>query len=123
MLLGDPGEAAAIAREQGAEGLRAVELQVGRPVLPMLAGTAPDLAGALERIRPAAVEWKLDGARIQVHRDGEDVGASSPAAWTTSPTGVPEIVERRAALPADVARAGRRGASRCARTAGRTRSR
>ena len=54
MLLGDPGEAAAIAREQGAEGLRAVELQVGRPVLPMLAGTAPDLAGALERILPAA---------------------------------------------------------------------
>ncbi len=39
----------------------------------MLAGIAADLGAALDRIVPAAVEWKLDGARIQVHRDGEDV--------------------------------------------------
>ena len=98
MLLGDPGETAAIAREQGAEGLRAVELQVGRPVLPMLAGTAPDLAGALERILPAAVEWKLDGARIQVHRDGGDVGVYTRSLDDVT-NRVPEIVEGVLALP------------------------
>ena len=98
MLLGDPGETAAIAREQGAEGLRAVELQVGRPVLPMLAGTAPDLAGALERILPAAVEWKLDGARIQVHRDGGDVGVYTRSLDDVT-SRVPEIVEGVLALP------------------------
>jgi len=53
--------------------LLAVTLQVGRPLQPMLAATAPTLAAALERISPAAVEWKIDGIRIQVHRAGEEV--------------------------------------------------
>jgi DNA ligase-1 len=39
----------------------------------MLAQSAEDVRGALERIRPAAVEWKLDGARIQIHRLGDEV--------------------------------------------------
>jgi DNA ligase-1 len=98
MLLGDAGEVAAIAREQGAEGLQTVELRVGRPVLPMLAGTAPDLAGALERILPAAVEWKLDGARIQVHRDGGQVGVYTRSLDDVT-SRVPEIVEGVLALP------------------------
>jgi DNA ligase-1 len=98
MLLGDPGEVAAIAREQGAEGLVEVELQVGRPVLPMLAGTAPDLAGALAKILPAAVEWKLDGARIQVHRSGDEVGVYTRSLDDVT-SRVPEIVEGVLALP------------------------
>ena len=53
--------------------LLAVTLEVGRPLQPMLAATAPTLAAALERISPAAVEWKIDGIRIQVHRAGEEV--------------------------------------------------
>jgi ATP-dependent DNA ligase I len=53
--------------------LLAVTLQVGRPLQPMLAATAPTLAAALERISPAAVEWKIDGIRIQVHRSGPEV--------------------------------------------------
>jgi DNA ligase-1 len=55
------------------QALRAVTLQVGRPVRPMLAATAPTVAAALERISPAAVEWKIDGIRIQVHRAGDDI--------------------------------------------------
>jgi DNA ligase 1 len=53
--------------------LSAVRLQVGRPAAPMLAASAPTVAAALERISPAAVEWKVDGIRIQVHRSGADV--------------------------------------------------
>jgi DNA ligase-1 len=98
MLLGDPGDVAAIAREGGPEALAAVELQVGRPVLPMLAGTAPDLAGALDKLLPAAVEWKLDGARIQVHRHGGDVGVYTRSLDDVT-SRVPEIVERVLALP------------------------
>ena len=55
------------------QALQAVALQVGRPLQPMLAATAPTLAAALERISPAAVEWKIDGIRIQVHRAGQEV--------------------------------------------------
>jgi DNA ligase-1 len=53
--------------------LRAFTLRVGQPVRPMLAASAPDLGAALARISPAALEWKIDGIRIQIHRDGESV--------------------------------------------------
>jgi ATP-dependent DNA ligase I len=66
--LGDPGAAGG-----GPDALRAVSLQVGRPAAPMLAATAPAVAAAMERISPAAVEWKIDGIRIQLHRSGDDV--------------------------------------------------
>jgi ATP-dependent DNA ligase I len=50
--------------------LRAFRLEVGRPLRPMLAASAPAVAAAFERMSPAAVEWKIDGIRIQVHRRG-----------------------------------------------------
>jgi DNA ligase 1 len=53
--------------------LRSVGLQVGRPIRPMLAASAPSVAAALERINPAAVEWKVDGIRVQLHRNGSVV--------------------------------------------------
>jgi DNA ligase 1 len=58
----------------GVEALRAFRLEVGRPVAPMLAGSAPDVAAALQKAGvPAALEWKLDGVRVQAHRSGDDV--------------------------------------------------
>ncbi len=53
--------------------LRAFRLQVGRPLRPMLAASAPTVAAAFDRVSPAAVEWKIDGIRIQVHRQGHEV--------------------------------------------------
>jgi len=53
--------------------LRAFTLRVGQPVRPMLAASAPSLDAALARISPAALEWKIDGIRIQIHRDGRQV--------------------------------------------------
>ncbi|HEX6420364.1 MAG TPA: ATP-dependent DNA ligase [Acidimicrobiales bacterium] len=82
MLAGDLPRVAAIAREAGADGLAAVGLTVMRPLQPMLAQTAPDVAAALalatgrkpgDEPGAVSVEWKLDGARIQVHRSGDDV--------------------------------------------------
>jgi DNA ligase-1 len=53
--------------------LGAVGLQVGRPIRPMLAASAPSVTAALDRISPAAVEWKVDGIRVQLHRSGSQV--------------------------------------------------
>jgi len=73
MLSGDLGEAARLAQEGGREALEAVGLHVGRAIQPMLASTAQSAEEAIERVGEASVEWKLDGARIQVHRSGDDV--------------------------------------------------
>ncbi len=73
MLLGELGEAAQIAASRGEAGLAEVRLQVGRAVEPMLASNAADVTDALAETGMAAVEWKLDGIRIQVHRDGQRV--------------------------------------------------
>jgi DNA ligase-1 len=69
-----------------------------QPVLPMLAQTATDVPDALARIRPAAVEWKLDGARLQLHRSGDEVRAFTRN--LAEVTGrVPELVDAIRGLP------------------------
>jgi DNA ligase-1 len=78
--------------------LRAFRLQVGRPVRPMLAASAPDVAAALGRISPAAAEWKIDGIRIQVHRRGDQVRVFTRTLDDIT-TRVPEIVEAARSLP------------------------
>jgi ATP-dependent DNA ligase I len=65
--------AAALTGADPLAALRGFTLQVGRPVRPMLAASAPSIAAAMDRVSPAAVEWKIDGVRIQVHRSGGDV--------------------------------------------------
>ena len=74
MFLGDLGRAAALARKGGVDALDAVGLQVLTAVQPMLAATSPDVGTALlDAGGMASVEWKLDGARVQVHRLGDEV--------------------------------------------------
>ncbi len=73
MLSGDLGETARLALTGTSEELDAVGLMVGRPVLPMLAASAPTPSEALATTGRASVEYKLDGARIQVHRAGDEV--------------------------------------------------
>ena len=73
MLGGDLGRAARVALEHGASGLADVGLAVLHPVQPMLAASATTVAEALALTGPASVEWKLDGARIQVHRKEDEV--------------------------------------------------
>ncbi len=73
MLAGDLPAVAVLARTGGEEALHEVGLRVLRPVSPMLASTAADVAAALEATGRASVEWKLDGARIQAHRSGDEV--------------------------------------------------
>jgi DNA ligase-1 len=65
----------------------------------MLASTAASVPEALDRLGRAAVEWKLDGIRVQVHRDGADVAVFSRSLDDVTAR-VPEIVAAARALPA-----------------------
>jgi DNA ligase 1 len=99
MLSGSLPETAAAALSGGRPALEAVRLAVGRPVHPMLASPGSSLEAALDDVgSDVTVEYKLDGARIQVHRDGADVRV-----WTRTlrevTDSVPELVERVRALP------------------------
>ena len=98
MLAGDAGAVAEAALAEGASGLARFAVQLFRPVKPMLAQPAEDAADALARLGEAAFEWKLDGARIQVHKgDGEVRVFSRKLNEVTG--AVPEIVEAAKALP------------------------
>ncbi len=99
MLGGDLSAVAEAALRSGAAGLEEFRLQVGRPIQPMLAKTATSVDAALERAGTAAVDWKLDGVRIQVHRDGRDVAVFTRTLDAITER-VPEIVDAASALPA-----------------------
>jgi DNA ligase-1 len=99
MLRGDLGAVAEAALHGGAGALATFRLEGGRALQPMLAQTAPDVAAALERTGPAAVEWKLDGARVQVHRSGSDVAVFTRTLDEIT-SRVPEVVEAALRLPA-----------------------
>jgi len=100
MLSGDLARVAEVAVRDGSPGLAHFRLTPLRPLQPMLAQTADDLEDALVRIRPAAVEWKLDGARIQVHRAGDEVRAFTRNLADITER-VPEVVEAVRELPVE----------------------
>jgi ATP-dependent DNA ligase I len=102
MLRGALGPVAEVAMASGVPGLRQFRLEVGRPLQPMLASTAPSIDAAMERVGEAAVEWKLDGHRIQVHRDGTDVVVFTRTLDDITAR-VPEVVAAAHTLPVGTA--------------------
>ena len=98
MLRGAVGPVAEAALARGVPGLREFHLQVGRPLQPMLASTAPSIEAAIERVGEAAVEWKLDGVRVQLHKDGDEVRMFTRTLDDVTAR-VPEAVEIVMALP------------------------
>jgi DNA ligase 1 len=99
MLRGDLGAVAAIALAEGVPGLNGISLELLRPVQPMLAAPGDDIDQALARIAPAAVEFKLDGVRVQVHRRGDEVRVFTRTLDDITAR-VPEVVAATLALPA-----------------------
>jgi DNA ligase-1 len=74
MLMGDVGALAQVALLEGREGLNRIHAQPGRPIKPMLAQTAASVEEAFDLLGPRlALEYKLDGARVQIHKDGQRV--------------------------------------------------
>jgi len=101
MFAGSVPAAAEAAAHGGAAALEAIRLEVGRPVLPMLASSAPTVGEALAKLGsgvPVAVEAKLDGIRIQAHKRGPEVGIYSRSLDDITAR-LPEIAAAVAALP------------------------
>ena len=73
MLAGDLATVAEVAIREGQAGLARFRVSPLQPIGPMLAQTATDVSSALERLASPYAEWKLDGARIQAHRVGDQV--------------------------------------------------
>jgi DNA ligase-1 len=100
MYAGTLGHVAAAALTGGTAALGRFQLEVFSPVVPMLAQTAADVGEALRELGgEAAFEWKMDGARIQVHKAGGEVRIYTRGLNDVS-AAVPEIVEAAQALPA-----------------------
>ncbi|MEU8350202.1 ATP-dependent DNA ligase [Streptomyces sp. NPDC048845] len=98
MLGGSLGAVAEVLLDRGPDALADFRLRVGGPVLPMLAHTAKDVDEALDKLGPCAVEEKLDGIRVQVHRDTGGVRV-----WTRTLDEIthrlPEVVAAARELP------------------------
>lgn len=99
MMAGDITRVARSAMEAGSAGLDQYDVQLFRPVQPMLAQTADDASAALHEMGEAALEYKFDGARVQVHRSGDRIAVYSRALNDVT-SAVPEIVETVRTLPA-----------------------
>src|SRR5438105_2353752 len=73
MLTGSLRAVARVALGEGPSGLARFAVALHRPVQPMLAQPADDIADALSRLGTAVLEWKVDGARVQVHKAGDTI--------------------------------------------------
>ena len=94
------GAVAHAALAEGESALASFQLELLSPVAPMLAQTAADVGEALEQLGDDAVfEWKMDGARIQVHKQGDSIHIYTRSLNEVT-AAVPEIVEIVQGLPA-----------------------
>ena len=100
MLGGDLGAVARDALTAGAAALAGYRLELFRPIQPMLASTSASVTEALDELGEAAVERKLDGARVQVHREGEQVKVFTRNLRDIT-TDVPDVVRRALEVDAD----------------------
>ncbi len=100
MLAGTLDPVAAVALSSGAEGLDEFELEVLRPVSPMLAASAPSVAEAAALPAPWSVERKLDGIRIQAHKNGSEVRLFTRSLEDITDR-LPDVAEVVAALSAE----------------------
>lgn len=99
MLAGELPAVAGAALEGGAVALAGFGLRLFRPFQPMLADAADDVEEAIARLGVAAFEFKLDGARVQIHKSGEDVRIYTRRLNEVT-SSVPELVESVRTIPA-----------------------
>ncbi len=101
MMAGDLSLVAHAIREHGLGGLNQFSIQLFRPVQPMLAQSAEDTSEALTELGSASLEYKFDGARVQVHKSGDTVQVFSRRLNDVT-SAVPEVVEAVSKMPGDL---------------------
>ena len=99
MLAGSLTPVAVAALGEGEPALRAMDVHLFSPLQPMLAGSAGSVDEALDEFDEAGLEFKLDGARIQVHKSGTEVRVYSRSLRNVS-AAVGDVIEAVRALPA-----------------------
>ncbi|MDI3485125.1 MAG: ligase 1 [Methanolobus sp.] len=92
MLTNDLGLVAVTAREGGRDAVQSLGLELNRPIRMMLAQVTPDFDIALSDLGTAAVEWKFDGARVQIHKEGDNITLFSRRLENITDS-LPDIVE------------------------------
>ena len=73
MLTNDMGLVAVTARRGGVDEVTKLNLELKRPIKMMLAQVTPTIENAISEMETAAIEWKFDGARVQIHKDGDNI--------------------------------------------------
>jgi DNA ligase-1 len=98
MMAGSVQTIARAVLERGESGLAEFDIQLFRPIQPMLAQSAEDVTAALTELGEAALEYKFDGARVQAHKSGDEVRIFSRGMNDVAPA-IPEVVEAVRSLP------------------------
>jgi len=77
MLTNDLGAVAVAAKRGGVREVTELSLKLNRPIKMMLAQVTPSIEGMVQEMECAAIEWKFDGARVQIHKDGDGIAIFS----------------------------------------------
>ncbi|MDW5551178.1 ATP-dependent DNA ligase [Methanosarcina sp.] len=92
MVTNDLGIVAATAKEGGVEALEHLGIEINRPIKMMLSQISPDIVADIKEMKEAAIEWKFDGARVQVHKAGNSVTLFSRKLENVT-NSLPDLVE------------------------------
>ncbi|NLI62394.1 MAG: ATP-dependent DNA ligase [Methanosarcinaceae archaeon] len=92
MVVNDLGEIARVAKTGGEEAVKKEDIEIGRPIKMMLAQVTPSVENAIAEMKSTAIEWKFDGARIQIHKNGNDVSLYSRKLENIT-NSMPDVVE------------------------------
>ncbi|MDD2439097.1 MAG: ATP-dependent DNA ligase [Methanosarcinaceae archaeon] len=92
MVTNDLGIVAAAAKEGGAKALESLGIKLNRPIKVMLSQISPDVDAEIRSMKVAAIEWKFDGARVQIHKNGDSVTLFSRRLENVT-SSLPDLVE------------------------------
>jgi DNA ligase-1 len=92
MVTNDLGIVAAAAKKGGIEGLKGLGIEIKRPIKMMLSQISPDIDADIREMKEAAIEWKFDGARVQIHKAGNLVTIYSRKLENVT-NSLPDLVE------------------------------
>ena len=92
MVTNDLGIVAATAKKEGIEGLNGLGIEINRPIKMMLSQISPDIDTDIREMKEAAIEWKFDGARVQIHKAENSVTIYSRKLENVT-NSLPDLVE------------------------------